>query len=563
MFFMRISGSSLDDSAWVTRALSGMAALACWIMSAALYWTPWTLAQDFFLAYAVIYPLLWVLSKFWQYTPYLLYLALVTGMVQISALFGVQSGFQMMLLLLPAFGMLLFRAQNFKSVGYGVLLPGLAFLYLQIWGYGQLPYEKDLFAKMPWSTWLLNAFAFLAMFYLLLAFTRNRKEKQTIQELLETQHALNERLTGALALRSKFMTMVSHELRTPLHGISGGLSVLRREVGASTEATEALDILESASEEMRRMVESIIAVSELQGTPQLNFAEVELEGWIQSRVSYFKTLARSLNIPFVVDLAKEMPRVAMDGERLGWAFDALLDNAFKFNAGHLGIRVKIHTRRMDDDLIMRIVIADQGIGFDMSELPVLLEPFRQREEGLKRRYGGLGLGMVLASQGMQLMGGKIRWRSKPAHGTVAVLEVKLAVAPAKARPVVDSVALKGKVLVVEDNPINQKVLTKTLKAKGYEVLVAGDGAEGAEAFKSTTFDLVLMDLQMPVMDGFESMRAIRAWERDHAKPQTPIVVVSANSGDEEKERARQCGATGFFSKPLRWEEFQLYLGLGA
>jgi CheY-like chemotaxis protein len=247
--------------------------------------------------------------------------------------------------------------------------------------------------------------------------------------------------------------------------------------------------------------------------------------------------------------------VECDPQRLRQVLGNLLNNAIKFTeAGEVTIKV---VRR---DSRVRFEIVDTGAGFDADQKAILFQRFRQADNSATRKHGGAGLGLAICNDYVRLMGGQLTCDSTPGEGSVfrftlelPVLGERAAVA-APAEPEAefgrDPAGNDFMVLVVDDNPVNRQVMELILESVGIGHASAKDGQEGLEAMKTGAFDAVLMDIQMPVMDGIEATRRIRDWERSTARPRAPILIVSANCLPQHVDDGRAAGADAHLNKPV-------------
>jgi CheY-like chemotaxis protein len=235
----------------------------------------------------------------------------------------------------------------------------------------------------------------------------------------------------------------------------------------------------------------------------------------------------------------------------------LVSNAIKFTSAG-GVTLRLRGLRVPGGIKVKIRIADTGIGIAREKIPLLFEPFYQVESGMSRSYGGTGLGLAISRQLAHAMGGHVRVRSKVGRGSVFTVSLLLpeserraAVVKAPALPLAGLASAAGKtVLLVEDNAVNAFISAASLESMGVNSIHASDGTEAVELFRTRSFDAVLMDCEMPVMDGFAATRLIREFEDQSRRPRTPIIALTANalSGDREQCLAR--GMDDYLSKPI-------------
>lgn len=246
--------------------------------------------------------------------------------------------------------------------------------------------------------------------------------------------------------------------------------------------------------------------------------------------------------------------VVGDGVRIAQIVSNLVSNAVKFTAqGRVAVRVDVAGDAQAERLL--IEVEDEGIGFDEQAAQRLFQPFVQADDAISRQYGGTGLGLSICRLLAELMGGTISAEAAPGRGSLFRVVVPIerqasndVEAPATAEQ--PEPAGRLRVLAVEDNPANQMVVRCLLEPLGFEIVTADNGAEGVERFMLEPFDMVLMDMQMPVMDGLEAMRRIRAAEARSGRRRTPIVMLTANTTEAHHVQAMQAGADHLTAKPV-------------
>jgi CheY-like chemotaxis protein len=250
-----------------------------------------------------------------------------------------------------------------------------------------------------------------------------------------------------------------------------------------------------------------------------------------------------------------------DATRLKQIVTNLTSNAVKFTpSGFVAVFVRVdgaESPGQDGDL--HVEVRDSGVGFDMDQSPFLFERFAQADNSMSRRYGGAGLGLSICKGLAELMGGDISARSHPGQGSVFRLRVPVrrlnvvAEAPPAAGDGLAAAERRLRILLAEDHPMNQKVVGLLLEPFGVDLVVAHDGAEAIRLFEDESFDLILMDMQMPVTDGLAATLAIRRIEAAEGRAPIPIAMMTANTSDDHRAQAAAAGADGFISKPVTSE----------
>jgi signal transduction histidine kinase/ActR/RegA family two-component response regulator len=377
-----------------------------------------------------------------------------------------------------------------------------------------------------------------------------------ITEMKEQAAALTmalHRAEAASRAKSEFLANMSHEIRTPLNGVLGLAEVLDRTELDSRQRDLLKTIIDSAAT-LDGILGDLLDFSRLEaGRLAIAEADFDLGALIEEAASPYRSAAEAKGLSFELALDETARRrVVGDPVRLRQILTNLLSNAVKFTSeGRVGLSVAKAAR--GDRYYFEV--RDSGIGFEPDQAERLFSRFEQADGSITRRFGGTGLGLAISRQLAELMGGQVSAAGKPGRGAVFTLMLPLSVAreaPAAAAPAIDRSGRAPKVLVVDDNETNRKVAELILAAIGAEVVCVEDGQAAIDAVESNQFDVVLMDLQMPVMDGLTATRAIRAREAA-GSPRLPIIVLSANVMREHIDASNAAGADDHIGKPVRAE----------
>lgn len=364
---------------------------------------------------------------------------------------------------------------------------------------------------------------------------------------------------ASLKVKNDFLTAINHELRTPMHGILGALQLAN--TSNLESANDALGFIDSSAKDMMHLVDDIITYTEIQAD------ELKLDPQPVKTAEFFERLhsrylnesrKKSLQLIWLVD--EDMPAcLELDARYLAKALEKLLDNAVKFT---LDGWVRFEARYKSNALV--IMVEDSGAGIDAPKQRLMMEAFRQQEEGLQRRFRGLGIGLSIAYKIIQIMQGKLELESEPDRGCCWKISCPSKIASHAVHSLFDQAQAKQQivsdlapVLIVEDNEVNQIIMAKMLQRLGYPRLIASDGAQALELLEQHQVSLILMDLQMPVMDGFECTRHIRSLANQTAK--TPILALSANLSDEQKQACLDVGMDNYLAKPVDLETLKAAL----
>jgi PAS domain S-box-containing protein len=355
--------------------------------------------------------------------------------------------------------------------------------------------------------------------------------------------------------KSAFLATMSHEIRTPLTAILGFTDLLARSP-LSPEQQEQLRIVRDTGRTLLTVVNDILDLSKLEaGRMSLERIPVELPALLREALATAELLGAEKGLTFQAELAADLPaRVEGDPVRLKQVVGNLLFNALKFTERG-GITLRAHLAGREGDATrVRVAVEDTGIGIASEDLPRLFGMFEQADQSTTRRFGGTGLGLVICKRLVEAMGGRIGVESRPGQGSTFWFELPfrvLAGAERLAASAAPSVAVPGRslrVLAVDDVATNRLLLTALLRELGHLPVTAEDGVKAVEAAGQERFDLILMDLHMPGMDGFMATRAIRAGGGPNVG--TPIVALTADVLPETAAACREAGMDGHLTKPI-------------
>ena len=387
---------------------------------------------------------------------------------------------------------------------------------------------------------------------------RDVTEKVAAEQALREATAAAE---AANAAKSDFLANMSHDIRTPLNGVIGIVDALSR-TDLTPEQAEMVSLIASSGITLERLVSDILDVSKIEaGHLDLESRPFDLDEALAAPLDVMRLRAEAKGLTF--DIRRDADARGLfvgDSTRIRQVLENLLSNAIKFT--HQGsVAVAIAMDEDSDGLTqLTLRVEDTGVGFAPDHAARLFDRFSQADATITRRFGGTGLGLSICRSLVELMGGRISAASTPGVGSRFTVEIPLVRAASltdhdarqRARATEAERPIGAlRVLLAEDHPVNQRVVQLILAAHAMTVVTVGDGEQALAAFQAETFDLVLMDMQMPGMDGLTATRAIRRMEADRpARARTPIVMLSANAMAEHRDQAQAAGADLHVPKPI-------------
>jgi signal transduction histidine kinase/ActR/RegA family two-component response regulator len=381
-----------------------------------------------------------------------------------------------------------------------------------------------------------------------------------ITELKRDARALAEARDAAQAAnsaKSQFLANMSHEIRTPLNGVIGVAQALAN-TDLSAQQAEMLELIQSSSRTLQVLLSDILDLARVEsGRLELTEEAFDLGRAVREAAQLYETSAREKGLQFFVEITPDVDRwIAGDVVRLKQILTNLVSNSVKFTAQGFVCLTAMTGPVRNGQPTLRFAVEDTGIGFDSDTRNRLFSRFEQADGGITRKFGGSGLGLSISRQLAEMMGGELDCESEPGGGSSFMLTIPLRFAEAPAAPVAEDSALAAgddrrlRVLLADDHPVNRKVVEMILAQAEIDLTSVEDGAQALNAVRDGDYDLILMDMQMPVMDGLTATREIRLHETAMGLPRTPVVMLTANALPEHIASADAAGADRHLAKPF-------------
>ena len=375
----------------------------------------------------------------------------------------------------------------------------------------------------------------------------------------------------ANSAKTQFLSQMSHELRTPLGAIISIIQLLSRDENLNMGQARLITTLEESADSLLALIDDLLDLNRIEANEMmLEFDDFELAGTLEDirSVMAVKASEKGIDLRLNYEQAKKLVFHG-DRKRLKQVLYNLVGNAIKFTErGTVTVYASVSSENETNMRMLQIEVIDTGIGIPRSKAEAIFEKFIQADNTISRRFGGSGLGLSICKQLIELMDGEIRLESHPGLGSNFTIRIPLKAGErepasenkdfsdqlAELRPLAPSDDRRIKILLAEDYEGNIIALLNFLQGKNYEVSVARDGQLAVEYYENRSFDIIIMDVQMPSMDGLTATRTIRNLEKERGiHPRTPILGMTANAMKEDKERCFAAGMDDYISKPLRLE----------
>ena len=387
------------------------------------------------------------------------------------------------------------------------------------------------------------------------------ERKNSYEALIESKKELETARNKAIQAsksKSEFLAVMSHEIRTPLNGIVGSLNLLKETGNLSPEQQDFVDTINFSSESLMQIINDILDFSKIEaGKMTLESIPFSLKQIMDSVKCIFIPIADEKGLEFLAPEPSNIGNYKGDPGRIRQVIINLINNALKFTKeGSVVVMTSI--REEGNKAYIKMEVEDTGIGISKENQAKIFESFSQEDSSTTRKFGGTGLGLSISKKLTTMMGGDLSVKSVLGEGSTFIAEFILEIADENINLAAQSAGIvsnfQGKVLLVEDNAVNKKIATKILEKMHLNVETAENGREAVDMCHEHQYDLIFMDVMMPVMDGLEATSMLR-----EEGNKTPIVAMTANAFEEDKRKCLDAGMDGFLTKPLKKNEILLEL----
>jgi signal transduction histidine kinase len=505
------------------------------------------------------------------------------GIVILSSVFGSQALVQAFFIPTIGLSILLFDRKNLVLRNISILISIFSYLILDYIIFDQVHISEHGFIFIRWS---MQAAAFLTTWIVFNTFSDYKeiaedkttellkKEKELNSELSANQKKLEiyiselestrKELEQSNKAKSEFLATMSHEIRTPMNAIMGMTHLLQKDQPRSDQL-EPLNILDFSGKTLLTLIDDVLDFSKIEaGRIEFEHIEFNLEQLLSTIIDTCKALAINKKVSLKSNIENNLHYTLYgDPARLTQILNNLLGNAIKFTElGYVSLEVN-KLKETKDHISLQFVVKDTGIGIPEERIATIFESFTQGSGSTKRLYGGTGLGLSISKQLIELQGGSLHLESELGKGTVFFVEMgfektKSKFSADKHNEIAQSILNNYKhikVLLAEDNIVNQKVMYRFFERWGINLTIVENGKEAVDLVKTMNFDLILMDLQMPIMDGYEATEIIRSM-KDTSKNKIPIIALTAAALSEVKKEVYASGMNDFVTKPFDPIELQ-------
>lgn len=378
------------------------------------------------------------------------------------------------------------------------------------------------------------------------------------ERIMEEIKASRKKAEAANKSKSIFLANMSHEIRTPMNGILGMIDVMTQSI-EDNEQKENLEIIQKSAQSLLVLINDVLDYSKIEsGKMQLEKIDFDVKQLVEYSVKLFAFQGKERGLKILCEFDEDIPdRLTGDPLRLRQVINNLVSNAVKFTSrGCIFVEVKI-LECLERELVLRFVVRDTGIGMPKEKIECLFNSFEQIDSSTTRKYGGTGLGLAIVKELTELMNGNIKVESQINKGSSFIVDIPFMVSKKPEKNSVETVITRDRelnlnkvsILLAEDNRVNQLIMIKMFKKNGMEIEIADNGKEVLEKLEERYFDIIFMDIQMPVLDGYETTKKIRERNID-----IPIIALTANALKGDKEKCLARGMNDYISKPVSFQK---------
>jgi len=531
----------------------------------------------FFIGETIALILIPMLAKqgFENIAKFLLILYIDIAIIILSSIFGGNAEIQYFIVPTMGLSILLFDYNHIKLRNFSIFVSVLSYFILDLIAIDRVSLTPESIDYIRWG--VLSA-AFITTWIIFNTFSESKERAERItKEFLDKEKELTTQLSGkqkelesyiekleqtseklkrTSSAKTDFLATMSHEIRTPMNAILGMTHFLKED-NPREDQLESINVIDFSGKTLLSLIDDILDFSKIDaGKIEFEQTDFNVKNLLTTISESFKTTAINKKVELITEMGENLPNFLNgDSAKLTQILNNLVSNALKFTQEG---SIKIMTRRIaekGDEIKVEFKVVDTGIGISKERLDSIFESFVQANKTTKRLYGGTGLGLSISKKLVELQGGSIKVESEEGKGsefkvelTFGKVEVQEEAKPTNVFASNDSI-LDLKVLVAEDNLVNQKVMKSFLKRWEVDCVIVNSGLEVLEVLKETHFDLILMDLEMPDMDGYEATLAIRNMD-DPIISKIPIFALTASALSEVKDRVYEVGMNDFVTKPF-------------